>query len=122
MVELVDSLGDYAAAFGESYDPAFEVKFHPDGPAAFGILQGPEGMVRGWHEWLEPYASYRYEVEDYLDAGGGEVVMLVQVRAVTRRDGVAVEHAPAVVCRVRDDRIVRVDFYLDRRDAPGDVG
>ena len=66
--------------------------------------------------------SYRYEVEDYLDAGGGEVVMLVQVRAVTRRDGVAVEHAPAVVCRVRDDRIVRVDFYLDRRDAPGDVG
>src|SRR5205807_647778 len=95
MVELVDSLGDYAAAFGESYDPAFEVKFHPDGPAAFGILQGPEGMVRGWHEWLEPYASYRYEVEDYLDAGGGEVVMLVQVRAVIRRDGVAVEHAAA---------------------------
>ena len=118
MVEFVESLDEYAEAFGGRFDPAFEVQFHPDEPAAFGTLRGVDGMARGWHEWLEPYETYRYTVEDYLDAGGGDVVMHARVRAVTRRDAVAVEHAPAVVCRVRDDRIVRVDFYLDRTEAP----
>ena len=104
------------------FDPALEVHFYPDQPGAFGTLRGLEGLARGWGEWLEPWESYRYEVEDYVDAGGGAVVVLARVRARTHRDSVEIEHAPAVVCQVRDGRLVRLDFYLERRDAPGDLG
>ena len=122
MTELVPALAEVGQGLEGRFDPALEVHFYPDQPGAFGTLRGLEGLARGWGEWLEPWGSYRYEVEDYVDAGGGTVVVLARVRARTHRDSVEIEHAPAVVCQVRDGRLVRLDFYLERRDAPGDLG
>jgi len=122
MTELVPALAEVGQGLEGRFDPALEVHFYPDQPGAFGTLRGLEGLARGWGEWLEPWESYRYEVEDYVDAGGGAVVVLARVRARTHRDSVEIEHAPAVVCQVRDGRLVRLDFYLERRDAPGDLG
>src|SRR5438034_8106382 len=104
MVELITSLPELGEGLQGRFDPALEVHFHPDEPGTFGTLHGVDGLARGWREWLEPWETYRYRVEDYVDAGGGEVVVRARVRATTHRDGVEVEHAPAVVCRVHDGR------------------
>ena len=79
-------------------------------------------MAEGWRDWLEAYETYWLEVEDFIDAGDEKVLMPARVQARTRRDGVLVEHAPAAVCVLRDGRITRITFYLDRAEAFEAVG
>jgi ketosteroid isomerase-like protein len=76
-------------------------------------IPGPEGFVQGWGEWLEAWDSYEIETEELLDAGD-QVVALVRVRATTKRDAVVVEHRPAALWSVRDGKVVRVRFFLER--------
>jgi ketosteroid isomerase-like protein len=75
--------------------------------------RGPEGLSEGWRDWLEPWERYYIEVEETIDAGD-EVVSLVRVQAQTARDSVPVEHRPATVWSLREGKIVRVRFYLER--------
>jgi ketosteroid isomerase-like protein len=81
-----------------------------------GTDRGPEAFVQAWAEWLEAFDSYEIETEELIDAGD-EVVALVRVRAKTRRDAVVVEHRPAAVWSVRERKIVRVRFFLERERA-----
>jgi ketosteroid isomerase-like protein len=75
--------------------------------------RGPQALAEAWRDWLEPWESYYIEAEEFIDAGE-EVVSFVRVRAQTARDGVPVEHRPAAVFSVRENKIVRVRFYLER--------
>ena len=63
-----------------------------------------------------PWESYYIEAEEFIDAGE-EVVTLTRVLAQTTRDSVAVEHRPAAVWSLRQGKIVRVRFYLERDEA-----
>jgi ketosteroid isomerase-like protein len=95
----------------------FEVEFIASQAArSIHPAPGPQGLAEGWRDWLEPWESYYIEAEDFIDAGD-EVVSLVRVQARTTRDAVAVEHRPAAVWSVRDDKIVRIRFFLDRAQA-----
>src|SRR5689334_24755258 len=49
---------------------------------------GLEGLRAAWLDWLEPWESYRVEVEDVIDAGDDAVVL---VRDFGRRAGVTAE-------------------------------
>ena len=84
-------------------------------------MSGPAGLVEGWSNWIEAYESYVITPEDFHEAGD-EVVMLVRVEARTERDGVVMEHRPAAVFQVRDGRISRARFYLDRELAFSEAG
>jgi ketosteroid isomerase-like protein len=86
-----------------------------------GVSHGLGGFIERWRDWLEPWESYYIEVEELLDAGE-KVVSLTRVLAQTTRDAVAVEHRPAAVWTLRDHKIVRVQFYLDREEALEAVG
>jgi ketosteroid isomerase-like protein len=134
---VIPGTGDLARLFGASdlRELAALGEFHPEWVAAdaeilfmptwrgmpTGRYHGVEGLLEGWRDWLEPYSSYQFEVEELVD-GGEVVVSFVQVRAITARDGVPVEHRPAVVWTVRDGRVARVAFYLDREAAIEDAG
>ena len=45
---------------------------------------------------------------------GEEVVVLVHIRARTKRDAVEVEHSPAALFQVRDGKVRRTRFFLER--------
>jgi hypothetical protein len=36
------------------------------------------GLVEMWREWMEPWDVYWTEVEDFIDAGDGRVVVLLR--------------------------------------------
>jgi ketosteroid isomerase-like protein len=74
---------------------------------------GVEGLVEAWRDWLEPWASYELEAEDFIDAGD-DVVVFVRVGARTARDGVRVEHSPAAIWSCRGGKVTAIRFYLDR--------
>ena len=107
-------------------DPQVEVAFVASAPGVPEIrYQGVDGLADGWRDWLEPFESYWLEIEDFVDAGDDDVLILVRVSARTKRDGVLVEHSPAAICTAREGKIVKIRFYLDRdhaREAAGVVG
>jgi ketosteroid isomerase-like protein len=99
-------------------DPDAEIVFMSDAPGVPNpTYRGIAGLAEGWRDWLEPYESYRLEVEDFIDAGSDRVLVPARVQARTRRDGVLVEHFPAAVCTIRDGRLAQVTFHLDRHQA-----
>ena len=124
-VDLVPLFGLDASAWPQLFallGPDTDVTFRPLLPGADDPgYRGPAGLAAGWIDWLEPYDSYVIEIEDFVDAGD-YVYMPARVQARTRRDGVAVDHAPAAVCQMRDGRPARVAFYLDREEARAEAG
>ena len=111
-------LDDLAAVL----DPDTEIAFRPLSPGdEDDELRGPEGLAAGWVDWLEPYESYWLVIEDFVDGPAG-VYMPARVSARTRRDGVEVTHEPAAVCTLRDGRVRRLYFYLERSEALADAG
>jgi ketosteroid isomerase-like protein len=101
----------------------FEVSFLPGarGPFARASYRGVEGLIEGWRDWLAAWASYRVEVEGFIDAGD-EVVVLVRVQGRTVRDGVDVDHSPAAIWSIREGRIAGLRFYLERGEALAAAG
>jgi ketosteroid isomerase-like protein len=79
------------------------------------VARGLQGFVDGWRDWLEPWESYYVEAEEFIDAGD-VVVSLSRVRARSARDSAPVEHRPAALWTVREGRIIRVRFYLEREE------
>jgi ketosteroid isomerase-like protein len=93
--------------------------------AGVGIQAGEWGGLAGlraaWADWLEPWASYRAEIEDVIDAGDDVVVL---TRDYGRRPGMSAEIpiVAAAVWTVREGKIARNCFYPNREDALRAVG
>jgi ketosteroid isomerase-like protein len=120
--DLVEFFSEDAVAalmeFGppDSFADNFVVRFISDTPGAKLEYRGVEGLLEGWRDWLEPWASYHAEVESFLDAGD-EVVVLIRVRAKTARDGVEMEHSPASVWTISAGKVVSIRMFLNRDTA-----
>ena len=82
---------------------------------------GFEGFVAGWRDWLEAWQRYEIWAEDFIDAGDA-VVVFARVNALTRRDAIPMEHAPAAVWTLRGGIVCRIDFYYERAAALKAVG
>jgi ketosteroid isomerase-like protein len=108
-----------ATALMEALSPFFHEDFEIVAPtfvAGQGVrFTGLEGLRAGWLDWLDPWESYRVEIEDVIDVGD-EVVVLP--RDYGRRPGMALEVGVmgAAVWTVRDGKIARVAFYLNRSE------
>jgi len=75
--------------------------------------QGLSELKAGWADWLEPWETYRAEIEDVIDAGDD---VLVLTRDYGRRAGMSVEVSlmGAAVWTVREGKIARIRFFRDR--------
>jgi ketosteroid isomerase-like protein len=97
--------------------------FHPDcrcvAPGVPGTEAehvGLDGLRSAWLQWLEPWLTYRTEIEQAID-GGDRVLLLT--RDYGRRAGS--EHEIKVdgsaVWTVSDGKISRAEFFAHRADA-----
>lgn len=116
------------AVLTELADPDFECTFvSPEyaGPGGRFSYRGPRGFVEGWRDWLEAYESYRVELEELTEGEDGRVLTLGRQRGTTRTGAVEVSEPAAAVWRVRDGRLLGVEFHLDpdaARQAAGLAG
>lgn len=112
--EVVRGLGELGKDLAE---PDAEVVFRAAGGVEFGPFRGLDGLIAGWREWLSTFASYRIEVEQVFQHGD-DVVVLVSQSGRTIHGGVDVPSSPsAAVFAMRDGRVARIAFYLDRTEA-----
>ena len=135
-VDLVQSLQpdpevDFAQVFRDDdmWAAAVEVGafYHPDvesvrpGLPDGKTYTGLDGLRDMWLEWLAPWKTYRVETEEVIDLRDR---VLVLVHAFGRLEGSQgeVENTSASLFTVRDRKIARVEFYVDRAEALKAVG
>lgn len=109
----------------QQFDPDAEIHFVTPGDVAVDVMEdyrGTEGLREGWRTWLEPWDRYLITVEDFIDAGGGKVLVLVTSTARMRGTDAEVSQSAAALYFVEQGRIVRVNFYLDQHQARRDAG
>jgi ketosteroid isomerase-like protein len=136
MVEIVRALqppGDLAALFRsdeataaaiEAATPFFEPEFETlliRSDVERASYSGFDGLRRAWIDWLEPWESYRSELEDLIDLGDRVAVL---VRDYARRPGMQREigmHGLSVWV-FRGGRISRIEFHFDRKEGLAAIG
>jgi len=103
----------------ELFDEKVEVHDH-DTPDQ-DVYRGHEG-VRSWLEdWGAAWAEWNIEPEQFIDAGDS-VVVFIRMKTEGRGSGIETERPDALVCKLGDGRIVRLDYYNDRKQALRAVG
>ena len=101
--------------------------FHPEAESVRPGLPngktyaGLDGFRDMWLEWLAPWKTYRVETEEVIDLRDR---VLVLVHAFGRLEGSQgeVENTSASLWTVREGKIARVEFYVDRAEALKAVG
>jgi ketosteroid isomerase-like protein len=117
-------LSDLAGVRRGEHDDALLEHFTPDcelvPPRTYPDIESSYVGLDGVKRWLEQvddvFDDWGFEAEDFLDAGD-QVVVLVQTSGTAKQSGAAVTIPAAHVHRLRAGRIVRVEVFLDRRQA-----
>jgi ketosteroid isomerase-like protein len=98
-----------------------EIEVHDHDIPDAGEYRGPEGFARWLEDFGAAWSDFHLEPEDYLDAGDS-AIMFVRMRATGAGSGITVERHDAMVCAMRDGKIVRLDYYNNRAQALKAVG
>ena len=75
--------------------------------------EGPTGMRDAWADWLDSFASVRFEVEG-VERVGDNVLTFGRQTGTARQGGLEIEQPSAAVWKFRDDLLQRIEFHLDR--------
>ena len=117
-VELVRRVLGHLVATGEllwdTADPDVEIHDH-DTPDQ-GEYRGHDGLARWLEEWGAAWAEWRIELDEFIDAGDC-VAIFIRMKAVGRGSGIEVDRPDALVYRISDGLIARIDYFNDRDEA-----
>jgi ketosteroid isomerase-like protein len=110
---------DVWSALVDALAPLFHVDFEcvpPGVPDTERTYTGLDGLRAAWLGWMEPWLTYRTEIEQALDAGNR---VLVLVNDYGRRAGVSeeVKLEGSGVWTVNDGKIARAEFFAHRSEA-----
>jgi ketosteroid isomerase-like protein len=112
------------AALARGMEPIFHPDFETVAPGVPGTEKtytGMDGLRAAWLEWVAPWASYRTETKEAIDAG--DRVLLI-VNDWARREGSAqeIEINGAAVWSFRNGKIARFEAYAERSEAREAIG
>lgn len=87
------------------------------GGASSGVYRGHDGLRRFFREWHEAWEDVEYDFEGLIDAGDEHVISVVRRRARGRSSGAEVEWPVALLWTIRQEKVVRVDWFPSREEA-----
>ena len=93
----------------------------PGVPSRERAYSGLDGLKGAWLEWLAPWATYRVEFEEAIDLGES-VLVLPRDFGRLADSTQEVKTSGGAIWTVRDGKIARVEFYLNRSEAFKAVG
>jgi ketosteroid isomerase-like protein len=108
--------GALERSFRECFDERVEVCIPDAYPEGEQVFRGRSGLRRGVESTREVWDEWRFEREQFLDAGD-QVVVLVRVVARGGSSGISLDRETAHLWTVRDGRVTRCEVYLDRSEA-----
>jgi ketosteroid isomerase-like protein len=113
--------GDYSSA--EWAHPEIEFVL-ADGPSP-GSWTGLAGMTEGTRDWLNAWEGFRHEVDEFRELDGERVLVLAHYSGRGKTSGLDVGQTRAKganVFHVRDGKVTRIVYYLDRENALANLG
>jgi ketosteroid isomerase-like protein len=113
--------GDVATALG-ALDPGIEWHATVGGIDEGRVYRGPEEVAEAFADYFETWERIDLRAEEYLDAGGDDVVVLWHEVAKGRESGIVVETDTATINTVRNGKLVRVRSFMDRAEALAAAG
>jgi ketosteroid isomerase-like protein len=108
--------GDAEGALA-ALDPEIEWHATVGGVDEGRVARGHDEVVQGFLDYFEVWERIELRAEEYIDAGGEEVVVFFHEVAKGRKSGIVVETDTGTINTVRDGKIVRVRSYMDRDEA-----
>jgi ketosteroid isomerase-like protein len=79
---------------------------------------GPEGVGRGWFDFLSAWDDFRTEAVEILEGSEkGTYVVLVHLRARGKESSVPIDAEAANTVVMRDGKIARFEMFWDRSAA-----
>ena len=100
-----------------------EVEFHedPNFPEA-GVYRGLD-ETRGYlTRFSASFDEVTFRAEDYIDCGDRRVLALFTLTTRGKGSGAITEARPGWLYELRDERVVRIDAWLDRETALREAG
>jgi ketosteroid isomerase-like protein len=88
----------------------------PGVPGTEAVHVGLDGLRTAWLSWLEPWLTYRTEIQQAFD-GGDRVLLLTQDYGRQAGSVQEVKVDGSAVWTVGDGKIVRAEFFAHRADA-----
>jgi ketosteroid isomerase-like protein len=126
-VELVRSIcaawehGDFRPTDWAHPDIEFVIA---DGPSP-GSWTGLEGLADSWRDFLSAWSGVRQNTEEYRELDDERVLVLTRLNARGKTSGVEVglmTTKQAGLFHVRDGKVTRLIYYLDRERAFAELG
>lgn len=116
----VDDPAGRAEVFARSFDPAFEcaLRFPRSEPTFYS---GPNALRDCWREWLAPWASYRFEIEDLIDLDD-RIVLLARDYGRREHGAPEIEQRDLGIWTLRNGRILRAEFFTNRAEGLASAG
>jgi ketosteroid isomerase-like protein len=108
--------GDAEGALA-AIDPEIEWHATVGGVDEGRVARGHDEVVQGFLDYFEVWERIELRAEDFIDAGGEEVVVFFHEVAKGRKSGIVVETDTGTINTVRNGKIVRVRSYMDRDEA-----
>lgn len=96
-------------------DPDCDVVIYLGGAGEVRTRSGPSGLRETWLEWMEPWASYRTEIERFVDLGD-RVLVLIRDYGRYEPGGPEAQLTGGAIWTVRDRKVIRAEFYADREE------
>jgi ketosteroid isomerase-like protein len=112
---------DRLNAVASLYHPEFEFEVHR---AVANTLRGrglPE-LIDAWRGWLEAFDVFWTEVEEFVDAGDDQVLVILRDHGRPVGSDAEVENLGASLWTLRDGKIARIDFYPTREQGLSAAG
>jgi ketosteroid isomerase-like protein len=107
--------------FPDRLDERFELHLPSDYPEGEPIFRGREGMTRFIAMLRDTWGDWRYEPEQFQDAGE-RLVVFGRILAKGGASGVPIELKTAHVWTIREGRATSMHVYRDRSEALEAVG
>jgi ketosteroid isomerase-like protein len=105
----------------ETVDPEVEWQTSAEDPDA-ATHRGLQAYKRYLESWLDSFDGFHGDVEEYIDVGDDRVFTWVRYTGRGRESGVPADWYLAIICTLRDGKVVRGEEYFDRNDALEAVG
>ncbi len=86
------------------------------------VYDGIEGARQFVSDWSETWDNWEVVVEEYLDAGGDQVVTILRQSGTAKSSGLRVDMRLGQIWTVRDGKQARMRMYASPEEALRDAG
>jgi SnoaL-like domain len=99
--------------------PLFDAEFEFVAHAGIGQPTSGSGLqelVEAWRDWMQPFETWRTEVEGFAEVDDDRVLVLIRDHVRPRGGDAEIESLGCNLWTLRNGKVARIDFYPTRSE------